>query len=149
MWTFSHSHMCKIKCVHYICLFERFNYESFLYMKYMHKYFVLSLFAVLLITPLSLQSAHATTWYTGEGLKQGDYFRYNVCWIDWHNCTPIEIDFWVKNQTSDATGWNLEFLVTDGVIVRKGIVTIGVATPNPIRSDPFVSDYANIYNNTI
>ena len=93
-------------------------------------------------------SSYAETWYPGKGLKQGDYFRYNVCWVDWHNCSPVEIDFWVENQTSDDTGWNLEFLVTDGPIVRKGIVTIGTATPKPIRSDPFVSDYANIYNNT-
>jgi len=118
-------------------------------MKYMQKYFVLSLFAVLLIAPLSLQSAHATTWYPGEGLKQGDYFRYDVCWIDWNNCTPLEIDFWVKDQTSDGSGWNLEFLAIDGALVQKGNVTIAMTTPDPTYSDPNVSDYASIYKNTI
>jgi len=94
-------------------------------------------------------SSTAETWYAGKGLKQGDYFRYSVCWVDWHKCSPVEIDFWVKNQTNDGTGWNLEFLAVDGPIVQKGIVTIGTATPNPIHSDLGVYDYANIYNNTI
>ncbi|MDE1765809.1 MAG: hypothetical protein KGI27_05975 [Thaumarchaeota archaeon] len=95
-------------------------------------------------------NAFATTWYPGEGLKQGDYYKYNVCWIDWHNCAPLEIDFWVKNQTSDGQGWNLEFLAIDGSIVQKGIVTIGsVSTPDPSYADPNLTDYANIYKNTI
>ena len=118
-------------------------------MKYMQKYFVLSLFAVLLIIPLSLQSAHAVSWYPGEGLKQGDYFRYDVCWIDWHNCTPLEIDFWVKDQTSDGSGWNLELLAIDGSIVQKGNVTIAMTTPDPTYSDANVADYASVYKNTI
>jgi hypothetical protein len=91
----------------------------------------------------------ATTWYPGQGLKQGDFYRYNVCWTDWHNCAPLEIDFWVKNQTSDGTGWNLEMVATDGSIVQKGIVSIGTVTPDPTYSDPNISDYAGVYKNTI
>ncbi|NHI03954.1 hypothetical protein DYY67_1024 [Candidatus Nitrosotalea sp. TS] len=94
-------------------------------------------------------NAFATTWYPGEVLKQGDYYKYNVCWTDWHNCTPLEIDFWVKNQTSDGTGWNLEMLAIDGSTVQKGIVTIGTETPDPTYSDPNISDYSNVYKNTI
>jgi hypothetical protein len=91
----------------------------------------------------------ATTWYPGQGLKQGDFYRYNVCWTDWHNCSPLEIDFWVKNQTSDGTGWNLEMLAVDGSIVQKGIVSIGTETPDPIYSDSNIADYSNVYKNTI
>ncbi|MDE1867933.1 MAG: hypothetical protein KGI08_09530, partial [Thaumarchaeota archaeon] len=94
-------------------------------------------------------NAFATTWYPGESLKQGDYYKYNVCWTDWHNCTPLEIDFWVKNQTSDGQGWNLEMLAIDGSIVQKGIVTIGTETPDPTSTDPNITDYANVYKNTI
>jgi hypothetical protein len=94
-------------------------------------------------------SAFATTWYPGEGIKQGDYYKYNVCWTDWNNCTPLEIDFWVKNQTSDGSGWNMEMLAIDGSIVQKGMVSIGTETPNPTYSDTNISDYANVYKNTI
>ena len=115
----------------------------------MRTYFALSLFALLLIIPLGLQSAHATTWYAGQGLKQGDYYRYNVCWTDWHNCAPLQIGFWVKNPTSDGKGWDLEFVAVDGSIVQKGTVTIGTITPDPTSTDPNVIDYAGVYKNTI
>jgi len=110
---------------------------------------VSAFFAVLLIAPISLHAANADTWYPGEGLKQGDYYRYNVCWTDWHNCSPLEIDLWVKNQTSDGNGWNLEMLAIDGSNMQKGIVTIGMITPDPTYSDPNISDYSNIFKNTI
>jgi hypothetical protein len=97
----------------------------------------------------TIPQVFATTWYPGEGLKQGDFYRYNVCWTDWKNCAPLEIDFWVKNQTSDGTGWNLEMLAIDGSIVQKGIVSIGTETPDPTYSDPNISDYAGVYKNTV
>jgi len=61
----------------------------------------------------------AESWYPGEGLKQGDYFRYNVCWTDHNNCAPFEIDFWIKSKTLDGSGWNLEFAAIDGSITQK------------------------------
>ncbi len=96
-----------------------------------------------------MPNAFAATWYPGENLKQGDYYRYNVCWTDWHNCTPLVIDFWVKNQTSDGKGWNLEMVAFDGSIIQKGIVSIGTDTPDPTYSDPNIADYSNVYKNTI
>ncbi|HJU13370.1 MAG TPA: hypothetical protein VJ792_02830 [Candidatus Nitrosotalea sp.] len=97
----------------------------------------------------AVPGAFATTWYPGETIKQGDFYRYNVCWTDWHNCTPIEIDFWVKNQTSDGNGWNLEMVAIDGSNVQKGTVSIGTDTPDPTYSDSNIADYSNVYKNTI
>ncbi|SRR5579885_139384 len=101
--------------------------------------------STLTVTP----NAFATTWYPGQNLKQGDYYRYNVCWTDWHNCTPLEIGFWVKNQTSDGNGWNLEMVARDGSIIQKGMVSIGTDTPDPTYSDSNIADYSNVYKNTI
>jgi hypothetical protein len=116
----------------------------------MKKYAISLLFAFLLITPLTLQSAHAAdSWYPGKGLKQGDYFSYNVCWTDWHNCAALTMNFWVKNETSDGSGWNLEFLAIDGSIVQKGIMTIGKLTPDPESFDPNISDYTAVYRSTV
>jgi len=44
----------------------------------MQKYFLLAFFASLFLIPFGLHSAFADTWYPGEGLKVGDYYRYNV-----------------------------------------------------------------------
>ncbi|MGI0026939.1 MAG: hypothetical protein ACREAD_03775 [Nitrosopumilaceae archaeon] len=115
----------------------------------MQKYFLLALFAGLFLIPLGLHSAFAETWYPGQGLKVGDYYRYSVCFTDWHNCTPIEIDFWVQNKTSDGSGYNLQMLAIDGSNVQKGTVTIGTVTPDPVSFNPNVADYANVYKQTI
>src|SRR5579864_3783949 len=119
----------------------------------MRKYTVFAIFAFLLIIPVALQSAHATSasdsWYPGKGLKQGDYFSYNVCWTDWHNCAPLQMNFWVKNETSDGSGWNVVFGVVDGSNMQKGIMTIGKITPDPTSFDPNISDYTGVYRSTV
>jgi hypothetical protein len=100
--------------------------------------------------PFTLQSAHAAdSWYPGKGLKQGDYFSYNVCWTDWHNCAPLQMNFWVQNETSDGSGWNMVFLAVDGSIVQKGMMTIGKITPDPTSFDPNISDYTGVYRSTV
>jgi plastocyanin len=119
----------------------------------MRKYTVFAIFAFLLMVPLALQSAHATSgsdsWYPGKGLKQGDYFSYNVCWTDWHNCAPFQMNFWVKNETSDGSGWNVVFMAVDGSTIQKGIMTIGKITPDPTSFDPNISDYTGVYRSTV
>ena len=119
----------------------------------MHKYAVFAIFTFLLITPVALQSVQATkstdSWYPGKGLKQGDYFSYNTCFTDWHNCAPLQMSFWVKNETSDGSGWNLEFVTVDGAIIQNGIMTIGKITPDPETFDPNISDYTGVYRSTV
>lgn len=119
----------------------------------MRKYTLFAIFAFLLITPVAFQSVHATSasdsWYPGKGLKQGDYFSYNVCWTDWHNCAPLQMNFWVKNETSDGNGWNIVFVAIDGSIIQKGIMTIGKITPDPTSFDSNISDYTGVYRSTV
>src|SRR6478752_4204364 len=119
----------------------------------MRKYTVFAIFAFLLITPVAIQSVHATSatdsWYPGKGLKQGDYFTYNVCWTDWHNCTPFQMNFWVKNETSDGNGWNVVFGVVDGSNIQKGIMTIGKITPDPTSFDTYVVGWHKGVDNKI
>jgi len=33
---------------------------------------------------------HPGTWFVGEGLKQGDFFSYNLCHFDYKNCTEFQ-----------------------------------------------------------
>ena len=115
----------------------------------MQKYFLFIILALLLIVPTAFQSVHASTgkWYPGIGLKQGDYYKYSLGWVQWHNGAPVEIDFWVKNQTS--SGLNLEMVAHDGDIIEKGIVTIGNITPDPTSFDSNISDYANYFKRTL
>ncbi|MGI0007694.1 MAG: hypothetical protein ACREAR_06830 [Nitrosotalea sp.] len=95
------------------------------------------------------QPISSNSWYPGKGLQQGDYFSYDVCWTDWHNCTPLQMNFWVKSQTNDGNGWNVVLIVVDGSIVQKGNMVIGKITPDPISFDPNISNYTGIYRSTI
>jgi hypothetical protein len=114
----------------------------------MRKYTIFTIVTLLLIASTVSQSAHATnSWYPGIGLKQGDYFRYNMGWVQWENGAPVELDFWVKNQTS--SGLNLEMVVHDGSIIQKGIVTIGNITPDPVSFDSNMVNYANYFKRTL
>ena len=33
------------------------------------------------------------TWYSGEGLKQGDFFSYSMCHVDYKECSNFELKF--------------------------------------------------------
>ena len=94
-----------------------------------------------------MPSAFATTWYVGQGLKVGDYYRYNLADVFYHNLAPFEMDFWVQNQTSN--GYTIQMVVHDGSIVQKGVVKIGDVTPDPTYSDSNLSDYVNVYRLTL
>lgn len=94
-----------------------------------------------------IPNVFATTWYVGQGLKPGDYYRYSIADVFYHNLAPFEMDFWVQNQTSN--GFNLQMVVHDGSIVQKGVVKIGNVTPDPTYSDSNLADYVNVYRLTL
>ncbi len=110
---------------------------------------IISVVTILTGIVYDISPVFAESWYPGQGLRQGDYFRYNVCWTEHNNCDFFEIDFWVKSKTLDGNGWNLEFAAIDGTVEQKGAVTIGMITPDPMYPSSNISDYVQAYKNTI
>ncbi len=106
------------------------------------------LLTIILLSVFTIHSVFAESWYVGKGLKQGDYFRYNVCFTDWNNCSPIELDFWVQNQTNEGN-WITQFVALDGNIVQRGVVTISSTSANPLNYSSNLADYVNVYKNTL
>jgi hypothetical protein len=94
--------------------------------------FVLSFFVVLLLGSLSVSTAFAQiqsggvdkegTWHVGEGLKQGDFFSYSMCHVDYKECVPFEMDMWIKGdiQSGSETKWLAEVVVYDGKKIIVG-----------------------------
>jgi hypothetical protein len=86
-------------------------------------FLVLSIFTVLLLGSLLSPSAFAQiqsggvdkegTWHAGEGLKQGDFFSYAMCHVDYKECTPFELDMWIKGdiKVGSETKWLAEVVV--------------------------------------
>ncbi|MFB5609811.1 MAG: peptidase, partial [Nitrosarchaeum sp.] len=43
------------------------------------------------------------SWFAGEGLKKGDFFSYKMCHVNYKECTPFEMDIWIKGDVKVGT----------------------------------------------
>ncbi len=104
---------------------------------------------ILLAGPISMNVASAAnTWYVGEELKQGDYFRYTLCQFDYKKCSEFEMDFWVEKKT-DTGDWNLQVLVIDGDKKVRGDMIVGRVAPEPLGGSETLSEYRAAYKSSI
>ena len=62
------------------------------------------------------------TWYVGEGLKQGDYFSYELCHVDYKECVDFQMDLWIEGTITVGTEekWLAQVVVYDGNKIVKG-----------------------------
>ncbi|MDE1830478.1 MAG: hypothetical protein KGI25_09165, partial [Thaumarchaeota archaeon] len=75
-------------------------------MKFRSPLVIPAIVAILVLGTVSaVPNVFATSWYVGQGLKPGDYYRYTISDVFYHNLAPFEMDFWVKNETSSG-GYN-------------------------------------------
>jgi len=91
------------------------------------------------------------TWYVGEGLKQGDYFRYSMCHVDYKECATFELDFWIKGdkQVGSETKWLAEAVVYDGNKIIKGELELGKIAPEPTGGSMELGVYRGAFKSSI
>ena len=41
---------------------------------------------------------HPGEWHVGEGLKQGDFFSYELCFVDYKECADFQKLWYNKNK---------------------------------------------------
>jgi len=93
------------------------------------------------------------SWYVGENLKVGEFFKYKLCHQSYKDCSDFWMSFWVEKETivGGEKMWLFQVLVEDGNKVLKGQMDIGKITPEYIGGT--VSDnilrYASVYKNSI
>ena len=92
-----------------------------------------------------------TTWYAGEGLKQGDFFSYSTCFVDYKECTNFEMDFWIKGDkiVGSETKWLAEVVVYDGNQVIVGEMELGKIAPEPTGGTPELGVYRGAFKSSI
>ena len=90
-------------------------------------------------------------WYAGIGLKQGDFFRYSLCHVDYKECTEFEMDIWIKGDTKSGTEdkWLTEVVVYDGNKVIKGEMDLGKLAPEPSGGSADLSVYRGAFKSSI
>lgn len=115
----------------------------------MKKYLAIAFFTILLSTSVGIkQSFAADTWYVGEGLKDGDYFRYTLCQVDYKSCAEFEMDFWVKGKT-ERGDWDLQVVVIDGSKIVSANMEVGRAAPEPVNVSKEILPYASAFKSSI
>ncbi|NQV39679.1 MAG: peptidase, partial [Nitrosopumilus sp.] len=92
-----------------------------------------------------------STWYVGEGLKQGDFFSYSMCYVDYKECTTFEMDMWIKGdkQTGSESKWLAEVAVFDGNKIIVGEIELGKVAPEPTGGSPELGLYRGAFKSSI
>jgi len=94
---------------------------------------------------------HPGTWYVGEELKQGDLFSYNLCHIDYKDCTEFQMDWWIEDEITVGAEqkWLAQVVIFDGNKIIKGNMVLDKISPEPTSSSSNLVPYANAYKNSI
>jgi len=90
-------------------------------------------------------------WYAGEGLKQGDFFSYSMCYVDYKECTTFEMDMWIKGDIQDGseTKWLAEVAVFDGNKIIVGEMELGKVAPEPTGGSEELGLYRGAFKSSI
>jgi len=119
-------------------------------------FFVLPIITAFLLGSLLLPSAFAQvdkegTWYAGEGLKQGDFFSYSMCYVDYKECVEFGLDIWFKGdiQVGTETKWLAEVVVYDGSKTVVGEMELGKIAPEPTGGSEELGVYRGAFKSSI
>ncbi len=90
-------------------------------------------------------------WYAGEGLKQGDFFSYSMCHVDYKECSKFEMDMWIKGdkQVGTETKWLAEVVVYDGNKRIVGEMELGKIAPEPTGGSEELGLYRGAFKSSI
>ena len=93
------------------------------------------------------------SWYPGENIKVGDYFKYKVCHAEYKDCTEFWFTMWVEKEVFGGLEDKLRFqiLVEDGNKVLKGQMDVGTLAPEPMGGtvSANIMKYTSVYKNSI
>lgn len=91
------------------------------------------------------------SWYAGEGLKQGDYFSYSMCHVNYKDCTEFRMDLWVEGdvQVGTETKWLVQAVARDGSRTVKGNMELGKIAPEPSGGTPALGPYRDAFKTSI
>ena len=94
---------------------------------------------------------HPGEWYVGEGLKQGDFFSYQLCHVDYKECADFQMDFWIEGDTKVGSEdkWLAHAVVYDGNKIVKGTMELGKVAPEPTGGSNELSLYRGAFKTSI
>ncbi len=117
--------------------------------------------AVLLLGSLLVPTAYAQfqsggvdkdgTWYTGEGLKHGDFFSYRMCHVDHDECSTFYLDLWIKGdiQVGTETQWLAKAVVYDGNKRIVGDLHLSKVATEPSGGSDELGPYRGAFKSSV
>ena len=90
-------------------------------------------------------------WHVGEGLKQGDFFSYELCFVDYKECADFQMDLWIEGdvQSGTETKWVAQVVVYDGNKIVKGHMELGKVAPEPTGGSAEIAPYRSAFKSSI
>ena len=97
--------------------------------------------------------ANSGTWYLGENLKVGDYFKYKVCHASFKDCTEFWMSIWIEKEVFEGGEELLrsQVVIVDGNKVLKGQMDLGTVVPEPLGGtvSENIIPYSSVYKSSI
>jgi len=90
-------------------------------------------------------------WWLGEGLKQGDYFSYRLCQVDYKECQEFEMDLWFEGdrQVGSESKWLAKAVVYDGGKTYKGEIEFGKIAAEPTGGTDNLITYRSAFKSSV
>ena len=90
-------------------------------------------------------------WWAGEGLKKGDFFSYDLCYVYYKDCTKFQMDIWFEGdiKVETETKWLVQVVVYDGPFVIPGNMELGKIAPEPTGGSKDIGPYRSAYKSSI
>lgn len=94
---------------------------------------------------------HPGEWYSGESLQIGDLFYYELCFVDYRECTDFEIAYWVGGEIQDGseTKWLVSTVVRDGNRILVGEMELGKIDAQPLGGSENLVQYRSAFSSSI
>ena len=93
------------------------------------------------------------TWYLGENLKVGDYFKFKVCHASFKDCTEFWMSIWIEKEVFEGGEEKLrsQVVIVDGNKVLKGQMDLGTVVPEPLGGtvSENIIPYTSVYKSSI
>ena len=93
------------------------------------------------------------TWYLGENLKVGDYFKFKACHASFKDCTEFWMSIWIEKEVFEGGEEKLrsQVVIVDGNKVLKGQMDLGTVVPEPLGGtvSENIIPYTSVYKSSI
>jgi|APSaa5957512535_1039671.scaffolds.fasta_scaffold20407_3 hypothetical protein len=91
------------------------------------------------------------SWSFFDGIKQGDYFSYEICIIKNGECDYFGMDFWIEQETiyNSKPVWKIQTIIYDEKYIEGGNIKLDKNSLKPLQYSYSIVKYINFLQSTL